>query len=664
MNSVSGYNLPLSRKIKYISIIQALLIAIFISSNFFVIRKTISLNIEKDSTRKYLGDSDYQEINPLVIVGNDEWQQLANSVPWCNGSGTIDDPYIINNVYINGRNQNNCVTIINTSVYFIIQNCFFNNSKDYYTFASIYLENVENSKVLNNILLFHHNGIKLLSSYNNLIKDNLLEFCDSGIHLSASSYNTISNNKVKFNEFRGISVLHDSNFNLIYENNINHSGFDGIAVLHTNNNKIFNNTILNFEYHGIWTNGYTLIKNNVIKNGYTSILVWGYSNNITGNRFKNCGISFSRRTYSLEELSSQIIDTSNLVNGNPVYYYVKESGLSSNNFTNAGQVLLVSCHNSKMSNLIISNTTEGIFSYSSRNLTILSCKIENTTGNAINLEYCDDNLISDNYIKNSFHGIDLFFCDKSTILNNFISSSSYGLSLGAGNYYLIQGNTLIKNRYNGLYVVDGHDNIILNNNCSNNGNGLRISGNSELILKENIVNNNRFIGINLFDISDSIISKNTVEHNELMGIQFTSGTNCKVYENIVSLNGGNGFSLGGVHNCHFHSNIANDNEDFGFYLSNCDKNIIETNLINNNYCGINFTLNSDYNIIIRNSLKANSVCYYQDDTCVGNVFENNICQGVNSNFSIIGTTSILIAFSIMTTIYLILKKKKRLNFFY
>lgn len=651
--------MPLSRKIKYISIIQVLLIAIFISSNFFVIRKTISLNLETDSTKKYLEDSDYQEINPFVIIGNDEWEQLANSVPWCNGSGTIEDPYIINNVFINGRNQNNCVTISDTSVYFIIQNCFFNNSKDYYTFAGIYLENVENSKVLNNILLFHHNGIKLLSSYNNLIKDNLLEFCYSGIHLSASSYNTISNNKAKFNEFRGISVLHDSNFNLIYENNINHSGFDGITVLHTNNNKIFNNTILNFKYHGIWTDGYTLIKNNVIKDGHTSILVWGYSNNITGNRFKNCGISFSKRTYSLEELSSQIIDTSNLVNGNPVYYYVKESGLRSNNFTNAGQVLLVKCHNLKISNLKISNTTEGIFSYSSSNLNISSCKIENTTGNAINLEYCDDNLISNNNIKNSFHGIDLFFCDKSTILNNFISSSSYGLSLGAGNNYLIQGNTVIKNRFNGLYIVDGHDNIILNNNCSNNGDGIHISGNTELVLKKNIVNNNRFEGIDLFDISNSIISENTVKHNGLQGIQFTSGTNTNVYENIVSLNGRNGFDLGGVHNCHFRLNIANNNEIFGFYLSNCDNNIIQNNLINNNYCGINFTLNSDNNLIIGNSLKANTVCYYQDDTCVGNIFENNICQEFNPDVSIILTASILMAFSIMATIYLILNKKKR-----
>lgn len=652
----------LSRKIKYFSIIQALLIALFISSNFFILRKTNSLIPETDSNKKYLGDSDYQEINPLVIIGNDDWQQLANSVPWCNGSGNIDDPYIINNVYINGRNQNNCVTIINTSVYFIIQNCFINNSKDYYTFAGIYLENVENSMILNNILLFHYTGIKLLNSHNNLIKNNLLESCYYGIHLRASSNNIISNNKVKFNEIKGISVLQDSNFNLIYENNINHSGFDGITVLDTNNNEIFNNTILNFEYRGIFTNGYTLIKNNVIKNGEIAILVWGYSNNITGNRFKNCGISFSKNsfTYSLEELSSQIIDISNLVNGNPVYYYVNESGLSSNNFTNAGQILLVHCNNSKISNLTISNTTEGIFSYLSRNLTISSCKIENTTGYAINLEFCADILISDNHIKNCYRGIDLFFCDKCTILNNLISSSSIGLLLGAGNYYLIQGNTLIKNFYKGLYVVTGHNNIILNNNCSNNGDGLRISGNSELILKENIVNNNSYLGISLFDINNSIISKNTVKHNGIMGINFISGNNCQVYENIISLNGRYGFRLGGVYNCHFHSNIVNDNQDFGFYLRNCDKNIIETNLINNNYCGINLTINSDYNIIIGNSLKGNSVCYYQDDTCVGNVFENNICQGVNSNFSIIGSTNLLIVFGIMTIIYLILKKKKKL----
>ena len=55
----------------------------------------------------------------------------------------------------------------------------------------------------------------------------------------------------------------------------------------------------------------------------------------------------------LQDLQSHYIDTTNLVNGKPLYYYKSEIELGPNNFSNAGQVILVNCNNSVISNLII-----------------------------------------------------------------------------------------------------------------------------------------------------------------------------------------------------------------------------------------------------------------------------------------------------------------------
>ena len=60
----------------------------------------------------------YWEIGPIKIDDDDptkNWSVTASTYDWCSGSGLLSDPYIIENVTIDGQNTYNCIHIDNYS---------------------------------------------------------------------------------------------------------------------------------------------------------------------------------------------------------------------------------------------------------------------------------------------------------------------------------------------------------------------------------------------------------------------------------------------------------------------------------------------------------------------------------------------------------------------
>ena len=110
-----------------------------------------------------------------------------------------------------------------------------------------------------------------------------------------------------------------------------------------------------------------------------------------GNIMNECGLLLFG---NLEILTSLIIDTTNLVNGKPLYYYLNEINLRPNNFTNAGQVILVSCTDSLISNLNTSYCSAGISLYYCNNNDVIGNTANYTSHNGIYLDYSDYNIVS------------------------------------------------------------------------------------------------------------------------------------------------------------------------------------------------------------------------------------------------------------------------------
>jgi parallel beta-helix repeat protein len=103
------------------------------------------------------------------------------------GSGTKNDPYIIENWVISASSANG-IDIEDTTAYFIIRNCLIENGYGGTGYSGIFLDNVVNGRIENNICDNCLHGIDLGSNSNYIVMDNNTCFNNigdgsCGIHL-------------------------------------------------------------------------------------------------------------------------------------------------------------------------------------------------------------------------------------------------------------------------------------------------------------------------------------------------------------------------------------------------------------------------------------------------------------------------------------------------
>jgi len=202
-----------------------------------------------ESKKKYNSElikiSDNWELNYIDVDNN--WSATASNYGWCYGSGTVNDPYIIENVTIS---YGSGIKIHNTKEYFIVRKCTIVNIPDMnlHRIDGIYLKNVTNGILLNNnCSLNPGNGIYLENCSNNKVLNNYASFnCDPGIYLSKSSFNNISSNIITDNsggaEWMGMSLF-NSHYNTIFNNSFYSNEEKGIGLYSSNKNSIIYNTI-------------------------------------------------------------------------------------------------------------------------------------------------------------------------------------------------------------------------------------------------------------------------------------------------------------------------------------------------------------------------------------------------------------------------------------
>jgi hypothetical protein len=209
-----------------------------------------SLDNENDNIYNKLNTADYWINEPRIIIDGN-WSETKQTYDWCDGEGTWEEPYIIENVTINGNNQTFCILINNSlTESFIIRNCtFFNSSINY---AGIELINTNNGTfTLNNISLNNGIGIRFSNSDNNIFTSNFIQNNTNGIIFGDLSINnTVITNIITDNSV-GVNLTSTScNGTLLYNNTFSNNGLnandDGIL------NKWDNGTLGNYwdDYTG------------------------------------------------------------------------------------------------------------------------------------------------------------------------------------------------------------------------------------------------------------------------------------------------------------------------------------------------------------------------------------------------------------------------------
>jgi len=213
------------------------------------------------------------------------------------------------------------------------------------------------------------------------------------------------------------------------------------------------------------------ISNFTVRNGVTGILLRGdrcivtdcvvYGNTMSGlamvGSIKNVlrrNLFFSN-TYNLHidnfwriDEFMHDIDTSNLVNGNPVYYLFNEENLSINpvTFPNIGYLGVVNSINVKIANLSITGNGQGLLIAFSQDTSIENiAATDNLFG--ISLSVSPRTTIRNCNLSYNYLGIHSYYSDNVTVRENTISHNDGGMFLMGSNYGAICRNNFIENYF-------------------------------------------------------------------------------------------------------------------------------------------------------------------------------------------------------------------------
>ncbi|MHA1824764.1 MAG: NosD domain-containing protein [Promethearchaeota archaeon] len=391
---------------------------------------------------------------PILIDNN--WTAVKDTYDWCTGEGTESEPYLIENVTIDFQGIGSCITIQNSTDYFIIQNCTLYDS---FFYTGIILNNVSNGKLINNYCYWNFCGISLSSSNNNTVSGNTVSYNRYyGISLSSSDDNTILGNTVNENQYYGISL--SSSNNTIVSGNTVSDNLYGILLSSSDDITISGNTVSD-NTCGISlssSNNNTVSGNTAIVNQYFGIILSSSnSNTISGNTDNNSGRGIF--------LSSS---NNTIVSGN-TFSHTSDSGIhmeKSKNNTVSGNTAsdntLNGIYLSSSNNIIVSgnnfsyNHRSGIVFDESNNITILGNIISNNNFFGMEISLSDDNTISGNIISNTnLFGIILTLSNSNTIfLNMFTNNTQHAHDFGTNNMW---DNGSIGNYWDDYQGVDANN---------------------------------------------------------------------------------------------------------------------------------------------------------------------------------------------------------------
>jgi len=352
----------------------------------------------------------------------------------------------------------------------------------------------------------------------------------------------------------------EANRTRISENNCSKNAGYGIYLNSVRYNIIENNTFK--DNYGwdiyLYDSHHNTMANNTLfyqRDGSGILSQWSSYNTFRNNAMWSVGLLFDSefRDSPLEYWNTHDIDTSNTVNGKPLYYYRNQT--SGTVPAGAGQVILANCSNMVVedqdcgptiasilagysSQLDINNNScngkrYGIFLFNSDNCSIADNDCQYNIMFGIVILKSVHNTVTNNICLYNGQGIKLEGeCEHNVITNNNCSfNNNVGIYLAGyyldNHYNYIANNSCYKNTGLGIYIRGQGSSptlgcTVVNNTCTGNGySGIGLKYTSNSVLTDNVLSGNEF-GIHLEGVSrDNVAHNNTITGNSLYGINAT-----------------------------------------------------------------------------------------------------------------------------------------------
>jgi len=473
---------------------------VFSSGNNTVIHEELPSIKPKEDLRQMTTSNSYTVHGRIVIDSNADFTTQG----WP-GNGSSENPFVIEDLFI--KLDIPCISISDTTMYFEVRNCRITSSS-----------------------LSDRYGIEIENVANGSIKDCIIDQHVGGIILEDSVNCNLSSNIAINNRYFGFRL--DDSDSCILKNNTASGSSNGISFTNSDNCTITNNTIVSNTYTGFSvfsSKSCTIANNTFIDNGLT----------LSGNNV----------IHWFHKLSG------NTVNNKPLGYIVNHTNIAID-CALYGQIILVNCSDSTITNGVFTNTSVGIGLAYSSNCTISHNTANNNSKAGFLLQYSinctlKENTVSyNNYgfylyssdsctlMKNvasfNIYGVSLEYSDKSTLSYNFLSNNSfYGAWLRYSDYCILTNNTALNNERNGFNIYSVVSCLVINNTAMHNpGSGFYIAFSDQCIFRNNTATKNTYDGFMFVDTNHCTVVNNTITSNGRYGIQLND--NCR--ENILYMN--------------------------------------------------------------------------------------------------------------------------------
>jgi len=352
----------------------------------------------------------------------------------------------------------------------------------------------------------------LYTPCDNVVTDVSVSHCDHGVYLTHSSGNTLANITASYNT-HGIHLTYPSAHNIL-SNNVTSNNDNGIHLQSARNTVADNIASDNDCGIRVYGSSHDTLTNNTASNNETGISLENASqvtlsgNTMSGNTYNFNMYGYSDWTFPIS------VDTTNTVDGKPVYYLKHVSGQVYDDSTNAGVFCAISCDNITVQELTVSNNANGVYFWNTHNSTV-----ENVTA------------------LNNDSGICLVASGNNRVANNTTSNNVNGIRLYDSENNALTGNTANSNDNIGIYLHrHGHYTVLVENTAnSNDGNGFHLASSWHIDLRGNTANSNQGHGVRFVRCDHATVTGNSTSENEY-GIYFSSSSYGVATENTVSAN--------------------------------------------------------------------------------------------------------------------------------
>lgn len=548
-------------------------------------KRTSTSSLEESRTHLE-NNGNYTPHDPIHINKNADFTYENGIV---SGNGMVDDPYIIEGWIINTTEPTG-IQISHTTSYFIVRNCRIPNERGI-TFTDI--ANGTVTQTICNCSGFR-DGVDISESTNIAIRDSVI-YSGFGVSIQDSVQIIVDNCSIAASSAFGNGVQLESSSLTILSNLTLFDNNYGLFIADSHNGTISNCEVFS-NYYGI----------NIRDSSYQVL---------RGNSFHDNSLNFGVFGLTIEDYY-QNIDTSNTVNGNPIYYLLNESNLVFDDSDDIGFLGLVNCNNITIENTIqvdneigvllagtkYSSISSSTFSYDSIGLLLFDSSNNIVTSNdftasVIYLIYSPNNKFTDNTItygtllvlgetlEDYYQDIDVsntingkpvyYFVEENDIT---FSESEIGLLAFVHCNNIIVTDIQGSNNYDGILLV-ATNGIVKNSEFFNNNDGMYIFGESLLNISNCKIYSN--YGFNLvFNYASDITITNCNISSALVGFDLTNSSGNKIKNCVIS-----------------------DMMFNAFQISDSSGNIISDNSIfNNQYGGINMNDNCWGNDICCNTI--------------------------------------------------------------